>query len=125
MEMIDRLRARLTDNGVAPSDAILSDCLENAKNAILSRRFPYGDWPVRDVVEVDPNTGEETVVGTETYVEDRYLDLQYRLAIEIYNRLGAEGEVSHSENGISRSWDGSWASSQLLNEIVPFAGVVV
>lgn len=124
MEMIDRLRARLTDNGVVPSDAILTDCIESAKHAILSRRFPYGDWPVRDVVEVDPDTEEETVVGTETYVEDRYLDLQYRLAIEIYNRQGAEGELSHSENGISRSWDGSWASSQLLNEVVPFAGVV-
>lgn len=124
MGMIDRLRTRLTDNGVVPSNTILEDCLENAKNAILSRRFPYGDWPVRNVVEVDPDTGEETVIGTETYVEDRYLDLQYRLAIEIYNKQGAEGEVSHSENGISRSWDGSWASSQLLNEIVPFAGVV-
>lgn len=104
MEMIDRLRERLTDNGVAPSDAVLTDCLENAKHAILSRRFPYGEYP--------------------DDVEPRYKDLQYRLAIEIYNRRGAEGEMSHSENGISRSWDGSWASSQLLNEIVPFAGVV-
>lgn len=124
MEMIDRLRERLTDNGVVPSDAILTDCIESAKNAILSRRFPYGDWPVRNVVEVDPDTEEETVVGTETYVEDRYLDLQYRLAIEIYNRQGSEGENAHSENGISRTYDGAWASSQLLNEIVPFAGVV-
>ena len=104
MEMIDRLRARLTDNGVAPSNAILEDCIENAKNAILSRRFPYGNWPYE--------------------VEDRYKDLQYRLAIEIYNRLGAEGEVSHSENGISRTWNGSWASSQLLNEVVPFIKAV-
>lgn len=102
--MVERLKARLTDNGVAPSDAILIDCLENAKHAILSRRFPYGEYP--------------------DDVEPRYKDLQYRLAIEIYNRIGAEGQLSMSENGISRSWDGSWASSQLLNEIVPFAGVV-
>lgn len=102
--MVERLKERLTDNGVVPSDAILADCLENAKHAILSRRFPYGDYP--------------------DDVEPRYKDLQYRLAIEIYNRMGAEGELSHSENGISRSWDGSWASSQLLNEVVPFAGVV-
>lgn len=104
MEMIDRLRARLTDNGVAPSDAVLTDCIESAKHAILSRRFPYGDYP--------------------DDVEPRYKDLQYRLAIEIYNRIGAEGQVSHSENGISRSYDGSWMSSQLLDEITPFAGVV-
>ncbi len=104
MEMIDRLRARLTDNGVAPSDAVLTDCIESAKHAILSRRFPYGEYP--------------------NEIEDRYVDLQYRLAIELYTRRGAEGELSHSENGISRTWDGSWASSQLLNEVVPFAGVV-
>lgn len=103
-EMINRLKMRLTENGVVPATAVLEDCLENAKHAILSRRFPYGEYP--------------------DDVEPRYKDLQYRLAIEIYNRIGAEGEVSHSENGISRSWDGSWASSQLLNEIVPFAGVV-
>ena len=103
-DMLSRLRTRLTDNGVVPSDEILTDCIENAKHAILSRRFPYGNYP--------------------SDVENRYKELQYRLAIEIYNRLGAEGEISHSENGISRSWDGSWASSQLLNEIVPFAGVV-
>lgn len=104
MEMIDRLRERLTDNGVVPSDAILTDCIESAKHAILSRRFPCGDYP--------------------DDVEPRYEDLQYRLAIEIYNRMGAEGELSHSENGISRSYDGSWASSQLLNEVTPYAGVV-
>ena len=104
MEMIDRLRERLTDNGVVPSDAILTDCIESAKHAILSRRFPYGEYP--------------------DDVEPRYKDLQYRLAIEIYNRQGAEGETAHSENGISRTYDGAWASSQLLNEIVPFAGVV-
>ena len=104
MGMIDRLRERLTDNGVVPSDAILADCIESAKHAILSRRFPYGDYPDE--------------------VEDRYKDLQYRLAIEIYNRQGSEGETAHSENGISRTYDGAWASNQLLNEIVPFAGVV-
>ncbi len=104
MEMIDRLRARLTDNGVAPSNAILEDCIESAKHAILSRRYPFGEYPDE--------------------IENRYKDLQYRLAIEIYNRQGSEGETAHSENGISRSYDGAFASSQLLNEVVPFAGVV-
>lgn len=104
MEMIDRLRERLTDNGVVPSDAILMDCIESAKHAILSRRFPYGEYP------------ED--------VEPRYKDLQYRLAIEIYNRQGAEGETNHNENGVNRAYDGAWMSSQLLNEITPYAGVV-
>lgn len=104
MAMIDRLRTRLTDNGVAPSDAVLEDCLESAKNAILSRRFPYGDYP--------------------NEVEDRYLDLQYRIAVDIYNKSGAEGELTHNENGISRTFEGAWISPQLLREIVPYAGVV-
>lgn len=30
--------------------------------------------------------------------------------VEVYARAGAEGQKSHSENGISRSYDGSWIS---------------
>lgn len=104
MEMIDRLRERLTDNGVVPSDAILTDCIESAKHAILSRRFPYGEYPDE--------------------VEERYKDLQYRLAIAAYNKEGAEFETSHSENGVSRTWGSEGFPKELLDEIVPFAGII-
>ena len=87
---------------------LLGDLLDTAKNAILSRRFPFGDWPT--------DNGE-------TYVESRYENLQFRIALDLYNKIGAEGEVRHSENGISREYESSWISQQLLQEVVPFAGV--
>lgn len=103
-EILARLRSRLTDNETVPNDEILMDCLENAKHIILSRRFPFGNYPDE--------------------IEDRYLDLQYRIAVDIYNKMGAEGEKTHNENGISRTFEGAWVSPQLLQEIVPYAGAI-
>nr|DAH82986.1 MAG TPA: hypothetical protein [Caudoviricetes sp.] len=40
----------------------------------------------------------------------------------MYNRLGASGQLSHSENGIDRKWSSEWVSEQLLNEIIPKVG---
>ena len=111
-DLLSRLEARTGETDVV----LLADLLETAKTAILNRRYPYGDWPVRET-----EVGGETV--TETYVEDRYLDLQFRMAMDLYNKIGAEGETSHSENGISRGYESSWISVQLLNEVVPYAGV--
>lgn len=123
MDILRRLQLRLTDGDNVPDDDILEDCIETAKTAILSRRFPYGEWPTRDVTVTDETTGEETT-ETETCVEDRYLDLQFRIAMDLYNKIGAEGETSHSENGISRQFESSWISEQLLSEVTPYCGVV-
>lgn len=35
--------------------------------------------------------------------------------VEVYARAGAEGQNSHSENGISRGYDGSWISSKFYS----------
>lgn len=99
MTALDRLALQTDEENMA----ILEDCLETAKNAIMSRRFPYGDWPDE--------------------LENRYADLQYRIALDLYNKRGAEGQLSHGENGISRGFESSWISMQLLSEIVPTCGV--
>jgi hypothetical protein len=69
----------------------------------MARRFPYG------------TTLEE--------VEPRYVDLQLRIAVELYNKQGAEGESAHSENGISRTYESAGISKNLLYEITPMCGV--
>lgn len=139
MNILERLTLRLTDNGVAPDAGILNDCIETAKNAILSRRFPFTEWPTREVetsvtstvTEVNELTGEPethevttTVTTTETYVEPRYEDLQFRIAMDLYNRIGDEGEIIHTENGINRHYESSWISAELLEEITPYCGVI-
>jgi hypothetical protein len=61
---------------------------------------------------------------TETELfEEKYDSLIVRLSICAIAKYGAEGQTSHSENGISRGYDGgSTYPKALLQEIVPLAG---
>ena len=101
MDQLERLKIRITEN---TNDNELVDILESAKAVILSRRFPFGEWPAE--------------------IEDKYKDLQIRIAVEMFNKRGAEGETAHSENGVSRSYASANVSEDLLKEITPKAGVV-
>ena len=101
MTQLERLKIRITEK---TNDMELEDILESAKAVILSRRFPFGQPP--------------------TELEERYKDLQIRIAVEMFNKRGAEGETAHSENGISRSYSSASVSEELLREITPKAGVV-
>lgn len=106
--MLERLTARIAaTDGVTPNQTLLADCIASAKAIYLSLRFPY--------------TQDDQLPSE---VEQRYQDWQYRAALEIYSRSGAEGQTYHSENGISRSWDSSGISEALRREIVPKCGVV-
>ena len=42
MTQLERLKIRITEK---VNDVELEDILESAKAVILSRRFPFGDWP--------------------------------------------------------------------------------
>lgn len=42
---------------------------------------------------------------------------------DIYAKVGAEGQTGHSENGISRSYDGSWISPKLLSGLPNYAKI--
>ena len=101
MTQLERLKIRITEN---VTDIELEDILESAKAVILSRRFPFGEQP------------EE--------IENKYKDLQIRIAVEMFNKRGAEGETAHSENGVSRSYASANVSEDLLKEITPKVGVV-
>ena len=85
---------------------MLGDLLISAKVAILNRRFPYKNLTAADCYEDYP-------------MEEKYYDLQYRIALDLYNKIGAEGELEHNSNGINRTYESSWISSQLLLEVVP------
>lgn len=100
MTALERLKLRTQE----PDEQVLEDCLEMAKSAIMARRYPYGDWPDE--------------------LENRYLDLQYRCALAIYNKEGGEFESAHSENGVSRSWSSEFIPDALLNEVTPLVAVV-
>lgn len=53
-------------------------------------------------------------------VEAQYKNTQIKIAIELYNKQGVEGQNLHAENGISRSYEKSNVSDSLIREITPF-----
>lgn len=77
---------------------LVSVYLDDAKEAILNRRYPFGFDSSKDV-------------------PSQYERLQCRLAARYFLRRGAEGEDSHSEDGADRSY-GSVNDEDLLMEVV-------
>lgn len=52
-------------------------------------------------------------------VPERYEHLQIDGAVYLYNKRGAEGQTSHSENGISRSYENADLPESMLRSIAP------
>lgn len=61
---------------------------------------------------------------TQTEVPSKYEILQCEAASYLLNKRGAEGETSHGENGISRSYENADLPASMLRSITPVAGVV-
>ena len=92
--------------GIAPDVAdseVLKAELMAAEAMILNKMYPFGY--------------EEGAV-----IPARHERLQIKLAIELYSKRGAEGQISHSENGVSRSWS---EVSGILKSVVPHCGSVI
>lgn len=103
---LDKLKRRIPEES---SESVLNDYLESASNIIQSVRYPYLDWS-----------------DTTTYpLETRYYDLQIRIAVVLYNKIGAEGQTAHSENGIIRTYGASDVPNTMLSEIIPKVKVLV
>lgn len=43
---------------------------------------------------------------------------------DVYAKSGAEGQTSHSENGISRSYDSSWITPSLLSGLPNYVTII-
>ena len=86
------------------SDEILRAYLTIAGRKIINRAYPYDD--------------------TITEVPTRYGYLQCEIAAYLLNKRGAEGEVSHSENGISRTYENADVPDSMLRDVIVHCGVV-
>ena len=85
------------------TDEVLKGMLSASEALILNRMFPFGYTETQTVPRI-------------------YEQIQIQLAVELYNKRGAEGQTAHSENGISRSWP---EKTRLLSLIVPTCASVV
>ena len=96
-ERVANVQAKLNDD--LATDAVVTDLLEDAQEAIFLRMYPFG------------------VPDTVTDVPARYQRLQCKLAVRYFNRIGADGETVHLENGIHHNY-GSANDEDLLQEVM-------
>lgn len=99
IEQLELLRLLLGED--APEESVLIAYLAIAGDKVLRRVYPFGT--------------------AETRVPPRYEMNQIQIAAYLIGKRGAEGEISHSENGVSRSYEDADVPPSLLREIVPFA----
>lgn len=57
-------------------------------------------------------------------VPPQYHVLQCEIAAYLLNKRGAEGQIGHSENGISRQYENGDVPDSMLSVIVPYCGSV-
>ena len=86
------------------TDDVLTSYLKIAGDKIIKRAYPYDD------------TVEE--------VPRRYGVLQCEIAQYLLNKRGADGEVSHSENGVNRTYENADVPESLMSEVIPHVEVL-
>lgn len=96
-ERVATVQAKLNDE--LATDAVVTELLEDAQEAIFLRMYPFG------------------VPEDVTDVPARYQRLQIKLAVRYFNRIGADGETVHMENGIHHHF-GSANDEDLLQEVM-------
>lgn len=107
LNLLSKLKRQLEVRGFGIeeySDEVLFDEIENAILAVNQRRH---------------YTPTET-----SFFEEQYRNIIVRLCICSFSKMGAEGQLAHSENGTSRTYAGaSEYPSDILKEIVPLARI--
>lgn len=100
-EKVTTLKAMV---GSSDTDEVLSTYLKIAERKILAKAYPYNE----DIDEVP----------------SKYQFLQCEVAAYLLNKRGAEGQIQHSENGISRIYENADVPESLLKVVVPNCGII-
>lgn len=101
-ERINKLSVMINDSSIGES--ILSVYLDIAHQTILNKVYPYDN--------------------SKTTIPAKYETLLLEIACYLINKRGAEGELSHNENGINRTYESSSIPESMLKDIVPFVSVI-
>ena len=94
----------LVESDPGATDAVVGVYLNLACSAMLERLFPY-----------DSNKDEGDI-------PTRYDTIQCELAARFFLRRGGQGETSHEENGVNRTY-ATVDDEDILKRLTPFAKV--
>ena len=102
VEKVSTVKA-LVGNSPTATDALIAVYLDDAAEAILNRRYPFG-------------------IPEGATVPSAYERAQCKLAARYFVRMGAEGEKAHNEDGVNRTY-GSVNDEDILMEVIQVAKV--
>lgn len=106
-EKIEQLRHMLDDSTNDIDRETLSVYLKIAGDKVLNRMYPF----------------KTDYTGLK--VPDRYVSIQLKAACYLINKIGAEGQIQHIENGIHRNYGAADIPDGMVQEIVPYAQVLL
>lgn len=101
---IEKLKVLISPD--TASAELLSYLLEQSEGIVLNRRYPFGA----------PEGAE---------IPAAYEHIQLQIAVELFSKMGSEGQTAHKENAIERVFEAADVSPSLLKRIVPLVGSVM
>ena len=102
-EMLLSVRREITSQGDTLTDAELDQLVSSAECHVLKHLYPFDD--------------------SQTVVPPRYMDNVHDIAVYLWGRRGSEGELSHDEDGIRRTYADAYIPRALFRGIIPYCGV--
>lgn len=103
-EKLARLSALISPD--TASETLLNFLLEQSEGIVLNKRYPFG-------------------IPADATVPRQFEHIQIQIAVELFSKMGAEGQTVHDENGIKRTFESADVSPSLLKRIVPLVGSVM
>lgn len=97
------LRAMFKDDNTVNTELLLA-YLDIAEEKILNKCYPYR--------------------VSEKELPEKYHALQIEIANYLLCKRGAEGETSHNENGISRTYESADVPDSMLKGVTPYVSVL-
>lgn len=102
-EKLSRLAVLISPD--TANESLLAYLLEQSEGIVLNKRYPFG-------------------VPEGATLSAIHEQIQMRIAVELFSKMGAEGQTAHDENGIKRTWEAGDVSPSLMRLIVPVVGSV-
>lgn len=99
-EKLAMVKAMINDD---TTDAVISAYLTLAGKKICRLAYPYDN--------------------TITEVPEKYDAVHIDATVYLLNKRGGEGEITHAENGVSRTYESADLPASMLRVIVPVVGI--
>lgn len=104
-EAIVEIKSRIAAITNEKDESVLLAFIDIAKEKILRKAYPYS-------------------YSKDMEFPEKYENLLVEVAVYLLNKRGAEGETSHNENGIVRTYENADIPNSMFKSVIPEAGVL-